>query len=81
MQKPRKKTKQLTVEHNPADSLPHSDESPRKEDFVGKFLLSVAIAFVTGLISQAISNQVNWLVVALAFVSSLAILALYQTRR
>lgn len=74
MPKPRKKIKYLEIEHT---QEPARQRFP-KEDFVGRFLASVAIAFVTGLISQAISNQVNWWVVALAFIVSLGALIAYQ---
>ena len=74
MAKPRKKIKHLEIEHI---SEPARGASS-KEDFTGRFLASVAIAFVTGLISQAISNQVNWWIVALAFIVSLVALIAYQ---
>ncbi|MBI5651217.1 MAG: hypothetical protein HZC40_12350 [Chloroflexi bacterium] len=76
MPKSHKKIKHLEIEH----TQPHEPARPRfpKEDFVGRFLASVAIAFVTGLISQAISNQVNWWIVALAFSVSLGALIAYQ---
>jgi hypothetical protein len=75
MSKPRKKIKQLEIEHT---SPKPGRGASSKEDFVGRFLASVAIAFVTGLISQAISNQVNWWIVALAFGVSLGALIAYQ---
>ena len=74
MPKPRKKIKYLEIEHTQEPARPRFP----KEDFVGRFLASVAISFVTGLISQAISNQVNWWVVALAFIVSLGALIAYQ---
>jgi hypothetical protein len=76
MPKARKKNKQLIIEDHTQDTLP--DEPIAREDLVGKFLVSVAIAFVTGLITQAISDQVNWIIVALAFVVSLIVLLAYQ---
>ncbi len=76
-----RKKKHLTVEYGNLDeNAPRRNLSPR-EDFVGKFLVSVAIALVTGLISQAILNQFNWLFVAAVFVISLVVLAVYQGRR
>ncbi len=75
-----RKRKHLTIESSaPDEASPRKETSPR-EDFVGKFLLSVAIALVTGLISQAILNQFNWLFVAAVFVISLVVLAVYQGR-
>lgn len=76
-----RKKKHLTVESGNVDeNAPRRNLSPR-EDFVGKFLVSVAIALVTGLISQAILNQFNWLFVAAVFVISLGVLAVYQGRQ
>ena len=74
MPKPRKKTKHLEVSY---DSENRDQDKP-PEDFVGKFLLGAFTALVTALISQAVSNQINWLVVVLAAVVALVVLVLYQ---
>lgn len=74
MPKPRKKTKNLEVSYDPDNEKPET----ATEDFVGKFLVGVFTALVTALISQAVSNQINWLVVALA---SIVALAVYQSRK
>ena len=76
MPKPRKKTKNLEVSY---DSENRDQETP-PEDFVGKFLVGAFTALVTALISQAVTNQINWLVVVLASVVALAVLAMYQGR-
>ena len=72
--KPRKKSKHLEVSYDTA----HNEPPSKTEDFVGKFLVGVFTALVTALISQAVSNQINWLVVVLATVVALAVLVVYQ---
>ncbi len=54
---------------------------PKPEDFVGKFLLSILTGTVTALVSLALTHQVDWPIVALVFVTSLLILATYQSRQ
>ena len=72
--KSRKKSKHLEISYDT-----DRDEPPSKtEDFVGKFLVGVFTALVTALISQAVLNQINWLVVVLASVVALVVLAVYQ---
>ena len=77
MPKPRKKTKHLEVSREPENR----DPDKPSEDFVGKFLVGAFTALVTALISQAVSNQINWLVVALAAMAALVVLAAYQNRK
>jgi uncharacterized membrane protein YeaQ/YmgE (transglycosylase-associated protein family) len=72
--KPRKKSKHLQVSYD----TDHNESPSKTEDFVGKFLVGVFTALVTALISQAVSNQINWVVVVLASVVALVVLAVYQ---
>ena len=72
--KPRKKSKHLQVSYD----TDHDEPPSKTEDFVGKFLVGVFTALVTALISQAVSNQINWVVVVLASVVALVVLAVYQ---
>ncbi len=61
---------------------PKKRKRPTKpEDFVGKFLLSIFTGTVTALISLALTHQVDWPIVGLVFVTSLLILAIYQSRQ
>ena len=77
MPKPHRKMKNLEVSY---DSENRDHETP-PEDFVGKFLVGAFTALVTALISQAVSNQINWLVVVLASIIALIVLAGYQSRK
>ena len=77
MPKPRKKTKNLEISYDHEDR----EHETRTEDFVGKFLVGAFTALITALISQAVSNQINWLVVVLACVAALIVLAVYQRRK
>lgn len=74
MPKPRKKTKHLEVSYDPENR----DQDSPPEDFVGRFLVGAFTALVTALISQAVSNQINWLIVVLAAIAALVVLGLYQ---
>jgi uncharacterized membrane protein YeaQ/YmgE (transglycosylase-associated protein family) len=74
--KPRKKSKHLEISHDTDRAEPPT----KTEDFVGKFLVGVFTALVTALISQAVSNQINWVVVVLAVVGALVVLIGYQSR-
>ncbi len=76
MPKSRKKAKHLEVSYEP-DS---EKKGSTTEDFVGRFLVGVFTALITALISQAVSNQINWLGVALAAVVALVVLAVYQRK-
>jgi len=76
MPKPRRKAKHLEVSYEPDGEKKESTT----DDFVGKFLVGVFTALVTALISQAVSNQINWLVVALASAVALVVLAVYQRK-
>ncbi len=75
----RKKTKHMLA-RLPVPASKKRKRRPSREDLVGKFLLSIFTGFVTALISQAVSNQVNWLLVLVIFSMSLLILVLYQNR-
>jgi uncharacterized membrane protein YeaQ/YmgE (transglycosylase-associated protein family) len=77
MPKPRKKIKHLEVSYDPENR----DQDSPPEDFVGKFLVGAFTALVTALISQAVSNQINWFVVVLAAVVALVVIAVYQKRK
>lgn len=48
------------------------------EDFVGKFLFSVAVAVMTTLITLAFAGQVHWELVVIAFLVALLFLVIYQ---
>ena len=74
---PRKKTKHLEVSFDPEKYKREAST----EDFVGHFLVGLFTAFVTALISQAVSNQINWLIVVLVSVIAVIVLAMYQMRR
>jgi hypothetical protein len=77
MPKWRKKTKHLEVSyesHNPP-------QRSATEDFVGNFLVAIFTAFITALISQAVSNQINWLIVLAITVFAIIVIAVYQSRR
>ncbi len=78
MSKPRKKKNYQSRSTTP--NYTPSSKRDTTEDFVGKFLLSTAVALVAALITLALSNQINWLVVVLAFVICLYILTVYQKR-
>jgi Flp pilus assembly protein TadB len=81
MPKPRKKNKTFPSRSRaPSYKAKPQRAATPAEDFVGKFLLSILTGVVTALISQAVSNQVNWLLVLIIFAVSLLILALYQNR-
>lgn len=77
MPKPRKRIKNLEVSY---ESHKPSKRSST-EDFVGNFLVGISTAFITALISQAVSNQINWLVVILVTAFALIVIALYQSQR
>ncbi len=77
MPRPRKKNKNLEVSFEPNK---HQGKSTT-DDLVGNFLVGIFTAFVTALISQAISNQINWLVVILGAVIASVVLAIYQSKR
>jgi hypothetical protein len=77
MPRPRKKNKHLEVSFDPEKYKRETST----EDFVGHFLVGLFTAFVTALISQAVSNQINWLIVILVSVIAVVVLAIYQTRR
>ena len=74
MPKPRKKIKHLEVSHHKENRKPDS----AAEDFVGKFLVGAFTAIITALASQAITNQINWVIVALVVVVALVVLVVYQ---
>lgn len=73
--KSRKKSKSFSV-HPTGKDLGKS----KTEDFVGKFLVGVFTALVTVLIGLAVTNQINWLWVALVCSMGLCVLAIYQNR-
>ena len=77
MPKPRKKIKHLQVSQETNKSKLKS----ATEDLVGNFLVSIFTAFITALMSQAVSNQINWFVVVLAFTAMLVVLFIYQRQR
>ena len=77
MPRPRKKNKHLEVSFDPEKYK----REATSEDFVGHFLVGVFTAFVTALISQAVSNQINWLVVIGVALTAVVVLAIYQSRR
>jgi hypothetical protein len=77
MPKPRKKTKNLEVSYE-------SNKRPQRsstDDFVGNFLVGIFTAFITALFSQAVSDQINWLVVVVVTALAIIVIALYQSRR
>lgn len=77
MPKPRKRIKNLEVSYE-------SNKQPKRsstEDFVGNFLVGIFTAFITALISQAVSNQINWLVVVGVTALAIIVIALYQSQR
>ncbi len=76
---PKKKNDLLSHRITPATRK--RKRTTRPEDFVGKFLLSIFTGTVTALISLALTHQVDWPIVALVFVTSLLILATYQSWR
>lgn len=77
MPKPRKKLKHLEVEY-----LPDKSKRPTaSDDLVGKFMVGISTAFITALISQAISNQINWAVVIVVTAIAFMVLAIYQSRQ
>ena len=76
MPRPRKKTKHLEVSYDPEKYKREAST----EDFVGHFLVGLFTAFVTALISQAVSNQINWVFVALVALVAVIVLAIYQLR-
>ena len=77
MPRPRKKSKHLEVSFDPEKYKRESST----EDLVGHFLVGLFTAFITALISQAVSNQINWLVVAVVSVIAVVVLAIYQSKR
>ena len=64
------------IANKPKDDA--SGSKPKRDDLVGNFLASTTVALVTALITQAVSNQINWVVVALAFLISVVVLLIYQ---
>jgi hypothetical protein len=76
MPRPQKK-KKLEVSFDPEKYKRETST----EDFVGHFLVGLFTAFITALISQAVSNQINWLIVLLVALIAVIVLAIYQTRR
>ena len=77
MPRPRKKIKHLEVLFDPEKYKRETST----EDFVGHFLVGLFTAFVTALISQAVSNQINWLIVLLVAFIAVIVLAVYQMRK
>jgi Flp pilus assembly protein TadB len=76
MSKRRKRSKKFqTQSHTPTRDTRRTSPT---EDFVGKFMLSVLSGIITALISQAVSNQINWLIVFAVFIISLFALLAYQ---
>jgi hypothetical protein len=71
-----------TIGHDPC-SVNAKFSSTRKrrtrpEDFVGKFLFSVAMAVVTTLITLACAGQAHWEYVVIVFLVALFLLVIYQ---
>jgi hypothetical protein len=77
MSRPRKKNKQLEVSFDPEKYKRETSS----EDLIGHFLVGVFTAFITALISQAVSSQINWLVVVGVSLIAVIVLAIYQSRR
>lgn len=77
MSRPRKKTKHLEVSFDPEKYKRETSS----EDLIGHFLVGVFTAFITALISQAVSSQINWLVVVGVSLIAVIVLAIYQSRR
>lgn len=77
MPRPRKKTKHLEVSFDPEKSK----RAAASDDLIGHFLVGVFTAFITALISQAVSNQINWLVVIGVSLIAVVVLGLYQRHR
>ena len=77
MPRPRKKNKHLEVSFDPEKYKRETSS----EDLIGHFLVGVFTAFITALISQAVSNQINWLVVVGVSLIAVIVLAIYQSRR
>ena len=77
MHRPRKKIKHLEVSFDPEKYK----RERASEDLIGHFLVGVFTAFITALISQAVSNQINWLVVVVVSFIAVVVLAIYQSKR
>jgi hypothetical protein len=77
MPRPRKKNKNLEVSFDPEKYKGEVSS----EDLVGHFLVGIFTAIITALISQAVSNQINWLVVMVVSIIAVVVLAIYQSRR
>ena len=77
MPRPRKKTKHLEISFDPEKYKRETSS----EDLIGHFLVGVFTAFITALISQAVSSQINWLVVVGVSLIAVIVLAIYQGRR
>jgi hypothetical protein len=58
--------------------FPARQRKSASEDFVGKFLFSVAAAVMTTLITLAFAGQVKWEIVVIAFLVCLVVMMLYQ---
>jgi Flp pilus assembly protein TadB len=77
MAKP-KRSKKFNSRANAPDLKSARSRKSTRDDLVGNFLLSGAIAFLSAFISLAVTNQINWLVVLLVFLIALFLLDQYQ---
>ena len=78
MPKPRNRSRKYQARSNAPAGFRRRQRREAQEDFVGKFVFSTAVAFIAALINQAVANQVNWLIVLLAFLLTLILLTLYD---
>lgn len=78
MPQPPQKNKNRRNRFSILNSFSSRKRKTSPEDFVGKFLFSVAVAIMTTLITLAFAGQVHWEFVVIAFLISLLVLVLYQ---
>ncbi|MBI4672903.1 MAG: hypothetical protein HY741_14710 [Chloroflexi bacterium] len=81
MPRPRPKSKNRQHRFSILKTFSSRKRKTAPEDFVGKFLFSVAAAIMTTLLTLAFAGQVNWESVVIAFLVALLVLVVYQQHK